>query len=193
MLVQGGAPGSYIFRTLDFDQGGDHYPDTTLATVTVEGTAVTPATLPTSLIAQDDPVHGDLSSATVDKERTLVFSEDDDPNKFMIDGKQFDPNRVDQEVKLGTVEEWTVRNVTEELHPFHIHVDDFQVISINGEPYQASGLPGHDPPAHQWRGGDPYPLQRLHRQIRLPLPHPQPRGQRHDGHRRSGSLRRSHG
>jgi FtsP/CotA-like multicopper oxidase with cupredoxin domain len=24
------------------------------------------------------------------------------------------------------------------LHPFHIHVDDFQVISINGEPYEAS-------------------------------------------------------
>ena len=139
VLVQGGAPGSYIFRTLDFDQGGDHYPDTTLATVTVEGTAVTPATLPTNLIAQDDPAHGDLSAAPVDKERTLVFSEDDDLNKFMIDGKQFDPNRVDQQVKLGTVEEWTVRNVTEELHPFHIHVDDFQVISINGEPYQASG------------------------------------------------------
>ena len=57
----------------------------------------------------------------------------------MIDGKQFDPNRVDQQVKLGTVEEWTIRNVTEELHPFHIHVDDFQVMSINGEPYEANG------------------------------------------------------
>ncbi len=140
MLVQGGAPGSYIFRTLDFDQGGDHYPDTNLATLTVEGTAVTAATLPTNLVAQDDPVHGDLSSATVDKERTLVFSEDDTQNKFMIDGKQFDPNRVDQQVKLGAVEEWTIRNVTEELHPFHIHVNEFQVISVNGEPYEASGL-----------------------------------------------------
>jgi suppressor of ftsI len=139
VLVQGGAPGSYIFRTLDFDQGGDHYPDTNLATLTVEGTAVTPATLPTSLIAQDDSAHGDLSTATVDKERELVFSEDNTSNKFMIDDKQFDPNRVDQTVPLGTVEEWTVRNVTEELHPFHIHVDDFQVISINGEPYEASG------------------------------------------------------
>jgi FtsP/CotA-like multicopper oxidase with cupredoxin domain len=140
VLVQGQSPGSYIFRTLDFDQGGDHYPDTTLATLDVTGDAVTPATLPASLVPQDDPVHGDLSSATVDNERTLVFTEDDDQNIFMIDGKQFDPNRVDQEVKLGTIEDWTIRNDTEELHPFHIHVNDFQVISINGEPYEASGL-----------------------------------------------------
>jgi suppressor of ftsI len=140
VLVQGRDPGTYIFRTLDYDQGGDHYPDTTLATLTVTGDAVTPAALPTSLYAQDDPVHGDLSSATVDKERTLVFSEDDDTNSFMIDGKQFDPNRVDQTVKLGTLEEWTIRNDTEEQHPFHIHINDFQVMSINGEPYEANGL-----------------------------------------------------
>ena len=82
VLVQGRIAGTYIFRTLDFDQGGDHYPDTTLATLTVEGTAVTPAAMPTSLYAQDDPVHGDLSSATVDKERTLVFSEDDDDQRI---------------------------------------------------------------------------------------------------------------
>lgn len=140
VLVTGGATGTYILRTLDFDQGGDHYPDTTLATLTVEGTAVTPAAMPTGLYKQDDPVHGDLSAATVDKKRTLVFTEDDESNKFMIDGKQFDPNRVDQQVKLGTVEEWTIRNDTEELHPFHIHINDFQVMSINGAPYEADSL-----------------------------------------------------
>jgi FtsP/CotA-like multicopper oxidase with cupredoxin domain len=140
VLVQGGAPGSYILRTLDFDQGGDHYPDTNLATLTVEGTEATPAALPTSLMAQNDPVHGELAAATVDKERTLVFSEDDESNKFMIDGKQFDPNRFDQQVKLGTVEEWTIHNNTEELHPFHIHINDYQVMSINGAPYEANGL-----------------------------------------------------
>ena len=46
------------------------------------GDAVTPATLPTSLVAQDDPVHGDLAAATVDNERTLVFSEDDDTEQL---------------------------------------------------------------------------------------------------------------
>ena len=28
--------------------------------------------------------------------------------------------------KLGTTEEWTLKNVTQEEHPFHIHVNDFQ-------------------------------------------------------------------
>lgn len=30
------------------------------------------------------------------------------------------------------VEEWTLKNVTSEQHPFHIHVNDFQVMSVNG-------------------------------------------------------------
>ena len=140
VLVQGQSAGTYELMTTDFDQGGDHYPEATLATLTVGGTAVTPAAIPTSLYAQNDPVHGDLSSGTVDKERTLVFSEDDSTNAFMIDDKQFDPNRVDQQVKLGTMEEWTIRNDTEELHPFHIHINDYQVMSINGAPYEAHGL-----------------------------------------------------
>ena len=30
--------------------------------------------------------------------------------------------------KLGTTQEWTIKNVTQEFHPFHIHVNDFQVM-----------------------------------------------------------------
>ena len=26
-----------------------------------------------------------------------------------------------------------IRNVTDELHPFHIHVNNFQVVKVNGE------------------------------------------------------------
>ena len=40
-------------------------------------------------------------------------------------------------MRLGTTEEWTVRNTSAEQHPFHIHQDDFQVISVNGQPYGA--------------------------------------------------------
>ena len=40
-------------------------------------------------------------------------------------------------------------NTDEDEHPFHIHVNDFQVITVNGKPYDAHGLqdmvliPGH--------------------------------------------------
>ena len=42
--------------------------------------------------------------------------------------------------KLGTTEEWVIRNVAREQHPFHIHVNDFQVLSVDGKPYQARSL-----------------------------------------------------
>ncbi len=48
--------------------------------------------------------------------------------------KQFDPNRIDSTIAVGTVEEWTVLNATQELHVFHIHQTDFQVTEINGVP-----------------------------------------------------------
>lgn len=48
-------------------------------------------------------------------------------------------NRIDQTVKLGTLEEWTIVNDNNQQHPFHIHVDSFQVMSVNGEPYEAVG------------------------------------------------------
>ena len=34
----------------------------------------------------------------------------------------------------------TIRNVTRELYPFHIHVNDYQVMSVNGRPYDATSL-----------------------------------------------------
>jgi hypothetical protein len=35
-------------------------------------------------------------------------------------------------MKLGSVERWTLVNSTEEWHTFHIHTNDFQVVSVNG-------------------------------------------------------------
>ena len=39
-----------------------------------------------------------------------------------------------QTVALGSVEEWTVFNMNSVPHPFHLHVNPFQVIRINGQP-----------------------------------------------------------
>ena len=54
---------------------------------------------------------------------------------FLIDGKKFDPTRIDQRVKLGAVEEWTIVNTHEhDDHVFHIHTNDMQVTKVNGKP-----------------------------------------------------------
>lgn len=54
----------------------------------------------------------------------------DDPveNAFLIDGKPYDLDRVDHTVKLGTAEEWEIVNETGAEHPFHIHINHFQVM-----------------------------------------------------------------
>ncbi len=58
-----------------------------------------------------------------------------------------------QTVALGSVEEWTVFNMNNIRHPFHIHVNAFEVTRINGqpvEPYWADTIalpPGGSPTA----------------------------------------------
>ncbi len=52
----------------------------------------------------------------------------------MGDGREFEQRRIDQRVRLGAVEEWTVRNLHVHDHVFHIHTNPFQVTKINGQP-----------------------------------------------------------
>jgi suppressor of ftsI len=135
VLVQAGEAGTYAFETIVYDQGNHVYPEVQLATLTIEGDVQPPAALPAS-VAPDR----DLDSAEIVAERDIFFNDVDDDPIFEVNGQQFDPNRIDELVKLGTVEEWTIRNVTAEQHPFHLHVNDFQVVSVNGQPYNAASL-----------------------------------------------------
>jgi FtsP/CotA-like multicopper oxidase with cupredoxin domain len=49
--------------------------------------------------------------------------------QFHINGQSFQPGRIDQTLELGSVEEWTLKsNVIG--HPFHIHVNPFQIVAI---------------------------------------------------------------
>jgi len=55
---------------------------------------------------------------------------------FLFNGKSYAPDRIDTEVQLGTIEEWELVNVDPDRmdHPFHLHINPFQVISRNGQP-----------------------------------------------------------
>jgi suppressor of ftsI len=50
----------------------------------------------------------------------------------MIDGHVFNDDRIDQTVKLGNTEEWTIVNTDQQYHSFHIHQTAFLVTEING-------------------------------------------------------------
>jgi len=51
------------------------------------------------------------------------------PTLFEVDGKPFQPGRVDRVLKLHGVDEWTLGSDFVS-HPFHIHVNPFQVVKI---------------------------------------------------------------
>jgi suppressor of ftsI len=79
----------------------------------------------------------DLRSRHVDRERTILFDEMNEESGaplFTLNGMTFDPNRTDVVMKLGSVERWNLVNQTSEWHTFHIHTDDFQVVSVAGKP-----------------------------------------------------------
>ena len=103
---------------------------TLLATLDVTGGGVTP--LP-PIPAQAEP--RDLRQASVARSRQLTFANamGGGTMRFIIDGKEFDPNRIDQTVAVGTIEEWVVTNTSPMDHPIHLHVWPMQLIEENGQ------------------------------------------------------------
>ncbi len=75
----------------------------------------------------------ELRPLAVDRERTVTFTISGD---LKIDGEFFDPDRIDRQVQLGALEEWTVVNASPLVSPFHIHVNPFQLTHVDGAPVE---------------------------------------------------------
>ena len=60
---------------------------------------------------------------------------------YTFDGNKFDPLVINQDVRLGTTEDWTISNDSLMDHPFHIHAWSFLIIN-NGDGETVEGL--HD-------------------------------------------------
>ena len=72
-----------------------------------------------------------IDPAAVTGQKSAIYTIDltTNPISFKIDGVSYDENDPPQTLKLGKTEEWTVQG-TVANHPFHIHVNPFEVISI---------------------------------------------------------------
>ena len=51
-----------------------------------------------------------------------------------INGKIMDMQRIDEVVRLGDIEIWEVSNPGGQVHPFHVHLVQFQILDRNGQP-----------------------------------------------------------
>jgi FtsP/CotA-like multicopper oxidase with cupredoxin domain len=132
-------PGATWLKTVEFKQGDDIYPTVKLMKVLVTGKVEQPLALPTKSVLQSP---ASLISAKIAKKRTLVLSENQAGTLMYINGKSFSMNQptFSDPAVLGTVEEWSLINKTHEIHPFHIHTEHFQVISINGVAQRFVGM-----------------------------------------------------
>ena len=65
--------------------------------------------------------------ATGSVERHFELSFDEYANRWEINGKPFDPKRIDAKPRLGETEIWTFQNSSSVTHPMHIHLVRFQV------------------------------------------------------------------
>lgn len=161
VLVRGGPPDTYRMTALPFAQfptggradttskNGGPTPNQTVLTVVSAGRPKHDS-FPREQLGSPE----DLRGKHVDRRRTVCFAESnpavasptdsvspcrsipDDVfgavTAFKINGEVFDENDVDISMKLNSVEEWTLINSNTEWHTFHIHVNPFQVISIDG-------------------------------------------------------------
>ncbi|MFO1072734.1 MAG: multicopper oxidase domain-containing protein [Geminicoccaceae bacterium] len=163
VVVRAGAAGRYFFQTKAVNTGptGLPSPRARLGTFIVEGQPLlTDAQArrlerPAANIAGIGLTGEELRTMPVAKRRTFTFSDAADFSAFYINGKTYDEDRIDTTVRLGDVEEWTIKNAAGELHVFHLHQTSFLVKEVNGVqqdypglrdvinvPWQSNGRPG---------------------------------------------------
>ncbi len=104
-------------------------PPAPLLTVKVAGTALNPPMdfVPDANFPTFPPFLADIPVSDIRMRRTLTFG----AGNSTIDGKSFQDHHVDQTMSLNSVEEWTIQNqANDKSHPFHIHINPFQIVEI---------------------------------------------------------------
>jgi suppressor of ftsI len=145
-LVRASAPGTYRIVQLPQSQQFLISPFKILAEIEVAGTPVTPPmSLPDVLPAptREYPL---IDPKEIKQRRSVVFTgmfpavlNPIIGLDFTLNNNLYDERAIPMVASIGTAEEWelTVPDMNHggaEGHPFHIHVNSFEVVSINNQP-----------------------------------------------------------
>jgi FtsP/CotA-like multicopper oxidase with cupredoxin domain len=172
LLVKAPAtPGDYVLKISTGVAPGTCPGNTTLLNVTVGSSNAADPPMPFISEADFPEFPHFLDDIPVDEihvHRELVFNSVNNPNlnppphsrnappanSHFIDNRQFSDQHVDQVMLLDTAEEWKIMNLTNSAgvgniaHPFHIHVNPFQITEVfnpNGADAQKGGKCYADP------------------------------------------------
>lgn len=102
-----------------------------LLVVTVAGDAVTPGMpfVPVQSFPQLPAFLSDIAPSDVYNHRNLVFH--DNGGTLQINNKQFADGLINQTMLLNSTEEWKISNLdNDKEHPFHIHINPFQIVEV---------------------------------------------------------------
>jgi suppressor of ftsI len=163
LVTASGHPGNAWLETLPINNGpqGDTYPLVKLMEVHVAGQPERPLPMPAGGLPT---APASLASAHVARYRLIKLSENAAGTAMYINGQPFNPARsiFSTAAVLGTSEQWTIINETGEVHPFHVHTDHFQVMSINGIPQAYTGEQDVVPVPHKEHGIPGVVVIRIH-------------------------------
>lgn len=131
-------PGTYALASLASERLrpalGERFEVARLVVAGSPATMSLPATLPKP--TREYPIIGDEEIVV---RRTFLFGQG--PRRDMLTGRGFTIDGVlYQEMlcptrpKVGTCEEWRIENETDDVHPFHLHENSFQLFAINDVP-----------------------------------------------------------
>ena len=131
-----GSAGRYALSYDEFDQGVDTWPQRKIGTVVVDGQAWAGPEHP-GVDSTTPPEDLRVAHVDSDRRRTIVMGVDrsvpeGEFGRFTMNGHAWDPNHSEWTSALGALEEWHIVNETEQDHPFHVHVNPFQVTRVNG-------------------------------------------------------------
>ncbi|MGE0536393.1 MAG: multicopper oxidase domain-containing protein [Pirellulales bacterium] len=139
VLVQAATtPGRYLLRdgqlTARAALLAEEEPEKFLAVVEVAGDA-RPMSLPDPAVLAPLLRYRSIEDSELTGFQTAVLNIDlrpsqiGLPNEFQVNYRDFDPTAPPRRLRLGKVEEWLLRSDFVN-HPFHVHVNPFQVVSI---------------------------------------------------------------
>ncbi len=131
------APGTYTLSALK--NHGLYFrdvPKLDLADFVVSGSPVTMG-IPTKLPepSREYPV---ITDKDIKAKRKFTFAEHFNRtdllfgSAFTINNELYNEMDCQTAPVVGTCEEWVIENAHDEVHPFHLHENSFQVIAING-------------------------------------------------------------
>jgi bilirubin oxidase len=134
---------SAVLQSLPYDRGGMGMMGASSSTIPLLTLDYTSAA--TAAVALQSTLGSIAALGVPTKTKRLVFSSGMGGGmmSFLIDGKTFDPTRIDLTSTVNELEQWTIENRSSMDHPFHLHGTQFQVVSRtrNGvtatEPYLA--------------------------------------------------------